>query len=314
VNQWPAESFRIAAVLATLMAGCATPPVIEPPVPLPRAVFEFALPESPSQLHISVSPDGQQIVGWAESGNGLALWSRRLTDPAVQNLPGSERPRSTSTGFPFWSPDSQSIALFGNNALQVIDRSGGQMRTLASAPFGHGGSWGRAGVIVYAPDSKGPLYRVYSDGGKPEPATRLDPGRGETAHLHPWFLPDGRHFLYLAQSRNAENDGIWVGSLDSNERIFLLGTTMKAVFIAPGTLLYVDGRTLMARPFDAERLMFAGPARVVLGPVGNNPRNGAAGFTASDNGVLVYLPGLETSHPRKGPVRVMLNWDQAQDH
>jgi hypothetical protein len=303
------QCMRISAVLPTLLAGCASvpPAPLVPPAPV---VFAIPMPESPSPLHLSLSPDGRQIVGWMESGSGLALWSRELMSPEAAMLPGSERARSTASGFPFWSPDGESIAMFGNRALQVIGRSGGHMRTLAAAAFGHGGSWSRDGVIVYSPDSQGTLYRVHSDGGSSLPATQLETSRGETAHLHPFFLPDGRHFLYLAQTRNAENTGIWVGSLDSNERTFLLHSRMKAVFVAPGMLLYVEGRTLMARPFDPKRLAFTGAAREVLGPIGNNPRNGAAGFSVSNNGVLVYLPGLEPSHPEKGPIRVVVNWTE----
>jgi hypothetical protein len=308
---------RVAAVFVALLSGCANAPPAVPPaappapqVPAPPAVFEIAMPTSPSPLHLSLSPDGRQIVTWMESGNGLALWSRKLASPEAGKLPGSERARSTASGFPFWSPDGESIAMFGNRSLQVIGRNGGLMRTLAAAAFGHGGSWNRDGVIVYAPDSKGPLFRIHSNGGSPLPATRLEASRDEIAHLHPFFLPDGKHFLYLAQTRNAENTGIWVGSLDSTERTFLLHTAMKAVFVSPSTLIYVDGRTLMARPFDPERLVFDGPSREILGPVGTNAGNGAAGFSVSNNGVLAYLPAIEPSHPQKGPIRVIVNWPE----
>jgi hypothetical protein len=61
------------------------------------------------------------------------------------------------------------------------------------------GSWNRDDVIVFGRITS-PLFRVPAAGGTPVPLTQLDAARQESAHFAPWFLPDGRHFLYAAVS------------------------------------------------------------------------------------------------------------------
>src|SRR5207248_467979 len=97
-----------------------------------------------------------------------------------------------------------------------------------------------------------------------EPATVLDESRQESAHGSPQYLPDGRHFLYFAQSARPEYRGIYIGSLDSKDKRYLLSTDQNAVYAAsssgPGHLLFLKGATLMARSFDPTRLSLAGEA------------------------------------------------------
>jgi hypothetical protein len=238
------------------------------------------------------------------------MWSRPLNSLSGRKVPGTDRARGGASGFPFWSPDSAFIGSFGDRSLQVIDRRGGSLRTLAEAPFAHGGTWSQQGVILYAPNEYGPLYRIAEEGGTPRQVTSLSASRQETAHRHPYFLPDGRHFLYVAVTSNPENSGIWIGSLDSAETRFLVSSKVKAVFAPPNTILYVQGVSLMARTFDARRLEFTDAPRMLVETVATNPRNSAAGFTVSANGVLAYLKGRTEAdyQPETIPIVVMMNW------
>ena len=64
----------------------------------------------------------------------------------------------------------------------------------------------------------GPLLQVSASGGKVTPATTLDKARSEGTHRWPWFLPDGRHFLYYAAGSTGSEPGeIFVGELDSGQ-------------------------------------------------------------------------------------------------
>jgi eukaryotic-like serine/threonine-protein kinase len=78
-----------------------------------------------------------------------------------------------------------------------------------------GASWGRAGTIVFTPhlfDSS--VHRVSTNGGVPEPVTRLEDSRGDKSHRYPVFLPEGVHFLYFVRSFEDGGRGICVGRAD----------------------------------------------------------------------------------------------------
>lgn len=296
----------LAALQLLLSTACATHSAAPVATPASQATVLDA-PGERSPLHIAISPDGAQVLAWMfTEDRSLALWSRWLSTDAAGPLAGSSRPEGTASGFPFWSPDSSRIGVFGNLGLQVIDRRGGTLRTIARANFGQGGSWSRDDVILFAPRQNGPLYRVAASGGAPIQATTLDVAHGETAHRHPCFLPDGRHFLYLAVNRSDERTGIWLGSLDSSERRFLVRTPAKAVFAQPATLLYTQGHTLFAQPFDADSLALAGAPMPLADDVDINAGHGAAGFSVSDTGVLVYRPRL--SSKAHGVLAVVRDW------
>jgi hypothetical protein len=82
--------------------------------------------------------------------------------------------------------------------LKRIDIAGGALQTLANAPIGLGGTWNADGTIVYAPSTGSPLSRVPAGGGRAVDATRLNPPQ-QMDHRFPYFLPDGRHFLFFAR-------------------------------------------------------------------------------------------------------------------
>ncbi len=115
-------------------------------------------------------------------------------------------------------------------------------------------------------------------------------------HLLPSFLPDGRHFVYLRISRRAaEASGIYVGTLDAKpeEQIstrllpYAQGLTFApSTDSGPGRLLFLREGTLMAQPFDTQRLELAGDAVPVARQVGSFLDAGF--FSASSNGVLAY--------------------------
>lgn len=235
---------------------------------------------------IALSPDGNKVVSSASAGNsGTLLWVRALDSQSAQPLPGTENGQ-----YPFWSPDSRAIAFSGDGKLKKITLSTGAVETLAEVR-GTVGTWSRAGVVLFIAND-GTLARVPESGGAVTPVTTLDASRSETVHNWPFFLPDGRHFLYLAYSSStSENNAIFVGSLDSKDRKLLVKASSNSVYAPPGYLLYGRQGTLMAQPFDAERLQLTGDAVPIAGGVAFNPFGSFAQFTASENGVLAYRGG-----------------------
>jgi hypothetical protein len=307
--------FPAALLLGIVAIACAeyqTTSVAAAPQQTQAIISEISTPSAPYPLHIALSPSGSELATWVTAGPGIALWLRPLDGQYGNMIQNSQSKRDDASGFPFWSPNGRTIAFFGDGKLKTVDLLGGPVRTLCDAPAGNGGTWNRDGVIVFAPNGNGPLYRVSATGGDATPVTELDPSRQEIAHRHPWFLPDGRHFLYVAISSSPENSGIWVGSIDSPERVFLVNTSFKAAFAAPDYLLFMDRTTLMARHFDPANLTLTGVGFAVAEYIDTNPRNSAAAFATSDTGTLAYRTvGVrrEAGAPiAESPITVVANW------
>jgi Tol biopolymer transport system component len=233
---------------------------------------------------VDVSPDGRRLVFSAATADGKTqLWVRALASLNSLPLAGTE-----GASFPFWSADSQSIGFFADGKLKRIDAAGGLPLALCDAPNGVGGTWNREGVIVFAPSVGGPLNRVSTAGGASSPITVLDSARREITHRWPWFLPDGKHFLYWAGTTATEGT-VRVASIDAlgRDSHVIIPSQYNALY-SQGYLLFVRNTTLMAQPFDTKRLATTADAVPVaehlqiLGVL----RRGI--FAVSTNGILVY--------------------------
>jgi Tol biopolymer transport system component len=242
---------------------------------------------------MALSPDGRRLAFLAPTAEGKnLLWVRPLNGMAAQPLAGTD-----GAGYPFWSPDSRFLGFFAGGKLKKIDASGGPPQVLCDAQSGRGGTWNREGVILFSPSLRDALQRVSSAGGSPAPASEFDASKQEYSHRFPFFLPDGRHFLYLAQAMQVGQIGeqeVCIGSLESKERRCLLRANSNPVFApaapgaASGHILFSRERTLLAQPFDARRLRLSGEAFPVGEQVQYFANFGFGVFTASDNGILAY--------------------------
>ena len=232
-----------------------------------------------------VSPDGRRLaISVRDSSGRSVLWLRSLDSLTTQPLFGTE-----NAGSPFWSPDSRSIGFFSGGKLKRIDVSGGPPQNLCNTGSGASGTWNRDGVIIFAPESGSCLYRVSASGGVATQITTFDQSRQEVAHKYPQFLPDGKHFLYLAQSSQLENSGIVVASLDSKENKRVLKTRGGAAYTSSGYLFFLRDRTLMAQPFDSNKLELTGEPVPLAEKVGFNTVLGFGNFSVSDSGVVTYM-------------------------
>jgi Tol biopolymer transport system component len=253
---------------------------------------------------VTLSADGRYLAWAAVDLHGTSeLWVRPVDRGTARKLDGTQ-----GALYPFWSPDSRALGFFADQKLKRIDVAGGTAITICDADSGRGGTWNRDGVILFAPGSESPIFRVDAKGGEPVAVTALDAERGGT-HRFPRFLPDGEHFLYVNGVGTPGSDwregGVWVGSLDGGEARPLVRQTTQAEY-ANGYLLFVRSGSLMAQPFDAERLELRSAAvplveRVFLA------RGGAMGaFSVSQRDSLAYHPaesGLRTElvwHDREG--------------
>ena len=160
------------------------------------------------------------------------------------------------------------------------------MQTLCDAA--NAGTWNRDGVIIFLRRVGEGLYRIPATGGTPTPVTTLDKSRNENFHSCPYFLPDGRHFLYLARGSQREKNAIFVGSLDSRETKFLLNADSSMAYAPPGYLLFVREQTLVAQPFNVDKLQLTGEAVPIVERVGRVAVTARGLFSVSETGVLVY--------------------------
>ncbi len=289
---WAVAALALVAALWTRLDSTRRPAPAAAPIrfsvwPPANTAFETVGPANVGP--VTVSPDGRHLVFSASGTDGLRqLWLQPLDSLSARPLPGTE-----NGSFPFWSPDSRAVAFFSFGELRKVEISGGPTVTVCAAPDGRGGSWSRDGVIVFAPGPFGPLYRVLAGGGASEPATRIDATHLVTTHRWPHFLPDGRHFLYYAGSHASTglpNNTVFLGSLDSKESRPLFQARSDAVY-SSGHLLFAQATTLLARRFDAKRLVLAGEAFPVAEGVRYDDLLTCALYSASETGTLAYHGG-----------------------
>lgn len=227
---------------------------------------------------ITISPDGQKLAFTARSADGKSrIWVRPLNGLEAQSLPGTEEPY-----LPFWSPDSRSIAFGAGGKLKRVELAGGSAQILCDASVMTGGSWSNSGVIVFGPEFGSALFQVSATGGTPQPVTVLDATRKDGQHSAPWFLPDGKHFLFSIEASEAKARGIWVGSIDAPEVKKLVDDGSVAAYAAPGWLVYLRNEALIAQAFDAKSLQLNGEA------IPFQPASGNGSFSVSENGTLVW--------------------------
>jgi len=258
-------------------------------------------PANADDFDLAISPDGSRIA----LADGTGLWLRSMASLTAQKLPGTDEAIR-----PFWSPDGRSLGFITPDGVKKLDLGGGQGTVQRVTPFmGYffgGGALNQQGVLLFQPDETGSgLYQVAASGGQPSPATKINPARHEIAHRYPQFLPDGRHFLYWVWSATEENTGVYIGSLDQEEKVTegpLVRTWREAHYTEPGYLLFLQGTTLMARRFDPDKLTFTGDPRPLPEHLGLQFNwTGQAAFSTSSTGVLVY----EEARPQL-PARVVV--------
>jgi len=150
-------------------------------------------------------------------------------------------------------------------------------------------------VIIFTPDARSGvgLSRVTASGGTVTPVSKLDTSRGELSHRWPMFLPDGTHYLYMAANFAGQKgvDAIFVGSLDSNEKRFVVEAAANATYAAPGYLLFYRDKALLAQRFDLERFALTGEPTTILNDIQYQPQVKRAVFGASENSLLVAQTG-----------------------
>ena len=213
------------------------------------------------------------------------MYRRPLDQLVAEPIPGTEDAEG-----PFFSPDGEEVAFWAQGRVQRVSLAGGLPRPVFTSSDFRGGVWAPDGTIIASPSQQGPLCRVSATGGKCMPLTTDGPG---FQHRLPSLLPDGRVLFGMRTGDRFayDNAGLAVLSLDTGEvRAVADGVGIDGRYAA-GHLFYVQANSLIARPFDLERLEFTGPARTVQQGVQVQSNTGAAQFVLTPDGSLAFLPG-----------------------
>ena len=284
----------LASLIVAAIAGFAV--LILKPTPLKpvtRTVINLPPGDSlvgPDQPALALSTDGKQLAYAAIRGVTSQIYLRSMDSQEARPIPGTE-----GAVAPFFSPDGQWLGFFQGGSLKKVSVSGGAAVTLRGIGDPRGGSWGSQGTIIFAPGSASTLYQISDEGADARPLTQFQNGDG--THRWPEVLPGGKAVAFVAGT-NMSNARIVVRAFQSGaQRDFGQGGTYPR-YMPSGHLIYAQGTTLMAVPFDPERLETKGPAVPMVEGVAVSS-SGAAQYSISSTGSLLYVSGGATLVQRK---------------
>jgi serine/threonine protein kinase/Tol biopolymer transport system component len=254
---------------------------------------ELALP--PSTLlrgvvtgPIALSPDGSRIAMAVVKSQDPKSTTAAESAIVVRDLASGDFKVLAGTDdavFPFWAPDGKRIGFFANAKLKIINLDGGVVRALCDARDPTGGSWNRDGVILFAPDTTGSIYKVSESGGTPADVTKAP---ANWSHENPTFLPDGRTFLFTGHDSAMATGNLYAGSLDGGPTKLVTENASNAAVVGD-RLVFVRNRTLVSQKFDPKTVTVSGTPTDIVQDVYTFALRDLAMFSAAGNS-LIYVP------------------------
>jgi dipeptidyl aminopeptidase/acylaminoacyl peptidase len=244
---------------------------------------------------LNLSPDGQSVAYSA----GGSVFLQRLDGAEGIPLPGTD-----GAGTPFWSSDGRSLAFVARRALKRVGIGNSAPQVLGEINTNIGGAWSGDDILIGAIGDG--LFRVRASGGPLIRLTTVAADKAEVRHLAPQFLPDQRHFLFVAASANPGESMLYAASLDSQERHPIMPVESNVAFVPAernGFLVYVRGNVLMGQPFDPRTLTVSGNPFTIAAPVSSAMAVGThvhlADFSATGDTLAYRSDRL----PMDGPLR-----------
>ena len=295
---WP-----VAAAVVALFAGTAVSLLKPASAPEPKIVarFDYVLPagvslRNPGTSVLDIAPDGEFFAFEGSDG----IYVRRLGDVDAHVVPGT----TAGAADVAISPDGRELAYFRAAPAQLVKvaTGGGAPVVLAEPiqlPFGL--SWEPNGTLYYGqPDG---IWRVSHNGGTPEHVVKTE---GVQQVYGPQLLPGGEWLLFtlaITTGANRWNDAdIVIQSLKSGERHVLRSGGFDARYLPSGHLTYAFQNALFASAFNAKSLELDDERVALVQGVQTaaaDPLGGSAFYAVSNNGTLVFVPGLAAPTPAR---------------
>lgn len=319
-------AFGLAVVVAVggwLSRGSSEAPAVLRFELQPTYGTRFAFPIVGVATQIALAPDGRSAVYAASTtGSGWMLYLTSFDQLGARPMPGTD-----GAFYPEFSPDGRWIAFWSaEGLLKKVASDGTGLTTLCKSDNigsnGAGITWVSEREIVFGSGtySQGTgLWRVSSDGGKPEPFAQLDSATGERLQLAPHAADHGRLVFY--SSTIASNADLTMAvAVTETGKVTVLPDLRgaRAVGLVDGYLVYVRGDgALMAAPFDTRTLRAGTPLQIADSIAVPSSAWGVP-VSLSANGSLLYQKGGNASQmvsvDRRGAARVLLDSVQVYLH
>jgi serine/threonine-protein kinase len=289
--------------LMTVIAGTTLWAWLRPTPPEPHGAVQLTATIPPlannSPLSLAISHDGSRLA--FVGGPQRELYVRMMDQPEARPIPGTE-----NASYPRFSPDGQWISFVEASQppkLKKVALAGGLPQVLSD--IGIGGypatqDWGWDGNILFTHGS-GALMRIPATGGKAETLATPDPKKGELFYFGEQLLPGGQILTSLAFTGGvrALGSGIRVLNPKTGETKMLVESAGYGRYVPLGPGLtsgyivhYIAGTaSLMAVPFDANRLVAKGSAVPVVDGVLGYTTSPMPYLDVSDTGTLAYVAG-----------------------
>jgi eukaryotic-like serine/threonine-protein kinase len=287
----------VAGLVGALLAGSLVF-MLTRPMPTPRLVSRyFVTPPAAAPLSalggvdLDISPDGARLAYFSRDAqsDGITLYVRDLAELDARVVPGSENTDpGAEQGHPFFSADGKWIGFWspGQGIMRVAVAGGPTLKMVADPTGFFGADWAADDTLIFSSGSG--LFRASARGGGTPELLTDGAESGGAVHVAPRLLPGGRAVLFTLIESNSERVAVF--DLATHERRILNEDGQNAVYAATGHIVFARGTTLLAQPFDVERLVVTGEPVALLHGVRNPGANTAADFALSATGTLAYAP------------------------
>jgi serine/threonine-protein kinase len=282
--------WAIAALLAFVTVWSLMRTPTSPPGTVARIVVAQSksapLPSDPGGPILAVSRDGKRLVYQSMIGSTYPLALREIGQLEARILPGTE-----GDGSPFFSPDGEWICFSAGGELKKLFLDGGKPVSLCEARLCMGGSWAQDDTIFFTPVFSGGIWKVSANGGEPIQVTT--PVEGEFGHWSASVLPGSKAVLFTVWNTSFENSHVAVLDRKTGKWHSIVRGATDARYSPTGHILYAQSGTIVAAPFDLERLEIGEPRVPVLADVMQSTGSGLAQMGFSEEGLLYYVQGGE---------------------